>query len=214
MAPKKQQATSGTNTNTPDTTSEALPPLSPQEFRIYNRLAEHMDQFVSINLLPSSNHRSLINAVHPHPKQHNHFRLTWTQLQDACSTTGTSKRAAGLSPRQLIMTGLSFCSQLDFHHSIEEQHVFPVLAKKMPEFRRELALLTQHKRIHAGLEALEAYLMRCRAGEVELQRAEVKRLLDAFGEVLWAHLDDEVRALGAENMRRFWSVKEMGMLPM
>ncbi|GFF37083.1 hypothetical protein IFM58399_04770 [Aspergillus lentulus] len=168
--------------------NEPLPPLSPKDFRTYNRMAEQMDQF------------------------HNHFRLTWNQLQDACTSTG--KKSSGLSPRQLIMAGLSFCSQLDFHHSIEEQHIFPVLAKRMPEFRRELALLSQHRQIHKGLEKLEDYLTKCRSGEVDLQREEVKRLMDGFGDVLWQHLDEEVRTLGAENMRRYWSLQEMARLPM
>ncbi|GES65273.1 hemerythrin HHE cation binding domain protein [Aspergillus terreus] len=171
-----------------ETASGSQPPLSPKDFRVYNRMAEQMQQF------------------------HNHFRLTWNQLQDACEASG--KRPGGLSPRQLIMMGLGFCSQLDFHHSIEEEHIFPVLAKRMPEFRRELSLLGQHRKIHKGLVQLEDYLTKCRSGEVDLERPEMKRLMDAFGEVLWAHLDDEVRALEAENMRKYWSLKEMPTLPM
>lgn len=112
------------------------------------------------------------------------------------------------------MMGLQFCSQLDFHHSIEEQHIFPVLAKKMPEFRKELDLLKQHKQIHAGLEKLEAYLEKCRSGEEDLRREEVRSLMDAFGKVLWQHLDEEVQTLRAENMRQYWSVDEMRKLPM
>lgn len=143
--------------------------------------------------------------------QHNHFRMTWHQLQDAC--TNVSGRG-GLSPRQIILTGLGFCSQLEMHHSIEEQHIFPLLAKKMPEFRPRVALLKQHKQIHAGLEKFEAYLNDCRRGEVDLQRMEIKRLMDEFGEVLFAHLDDEVHTLRAENMRKYWTVDEMRRLPM
>ncbi|KAJ5300340.1 uncharacterized protein N7443_005342 [Penicillium atrosanguineum] len=166
----------------------SLPPLSPTEFRAYNRLSEQMDAF------------------------HNHFRMTWNQLYDACTSTG--KRPSGLSARQMIMMGLQFCSQLDFHHSIEEQHIFPVLAKKMPEFRKELELLTQHKQIHAGLEKLEAYLEKCRSGEEDMRREEIKRLMDGFGKVLWQHLDQEVETLKADNMRQHWSVEEMRRLPM
>ncbi|KAH2465379.1 hypothetical protein KXW63_005434 [Aspergillus fumigatus] len=187
MSPKKHQASADPHGHR-DGNNEPLPPLSPKDFRTYNRMAEQMDQF------------------------HNHFRLIWNQLQDACTSTG--KKPSGLSPRQLIMAGLSFCSQLDFHHSIEEQHIFPVLAKRMPEFRRELDLLSQHRQIHKGLEKLEDYLTKCRSGEVDLQREEVKRLMDGFGDVLWKHLDEEVRTLGAENMRRHWSLQEMARLPM
>ncbi|KAJ5876428.1 uncharacterized protein N7529_002012 [Penicillium soppii] len=165
---------------------EPLPPLSASDFRTYNRMSEQMEAF------------------------HSHFRLTWNQLWEACESSG--KRA--LSARQMIMMGLQFCSQLDFHHSIEEQHIFPVLAKKMPEFRKELELLSQHRQIHAGLEKLEKYLEKCRSGEEDMRREEVKRLMDGFGKVLWTHLDQEVKTLEAANMRKFWSLDEMRRLPM
>ncbi|KAJ5355581.1 hypothetical protein N7517_010190 [Penicillium concentricum] len=161
-------------------------PLSASDFRAYNRMSEQMEGF------------------------HSHFRLTWNQLWEACESSG--KRA--LSARQMIMMGLQFCSQLDFHHSIEEQHIFPVLAKRMPEFRKELELLSQHRQIHAGLEKLEKYLEQCRSGEEDMRREEVKRLMEGFGKVLWTHLDQEVQTLGAANMRKFWSLAEMRQLPM
>lgn len=53
------------------------------------------------------------------------------------------------------------------------------------------------------------YLSGVRRGERELVMGELKGIMDGFGGVLWAHLDDEVRELGAENMRRFWSVEEV-----
>ena len=110
--------------------------------------------------------------------------------------------------------GRQFCEQLSFHHGIEEQHIFPVLAQRMPAFRKELELLTQHKLIHDGLDKFEAYLQACSSGERELRLEELKALMDGFGEVLWAHLDDEVKELGAYNMSKFWSVEEMRSLPM
>lgn len=73
----------------------------------------------------------------------------------------------------MILMSLQFCSQLDFHHSIEEKHIFPDLAKKMSEFRRELGLLSQHRQLHAGLEKLAKYLDRCRSSVEDLRREEV-----------------------------------------
>jgi hemerythrin-like domain-containing protein len=119
-----------------------------------------------------------------------------------------------MSLRQFLTTGLDFCHHLEMHHSIEENHIFPPLARKMPEFRKELELLTQHKQIHAGLDRFEAYLEACRSGEQELRLEELKSLMDSFGDVLWAHLEDEVKALGAENMRRYWTLQEMKRMPM
>lgn len=92
--------------------------------------------------------------------------------------------------------------------------IFPVLAKKMPKFKKELHLLTQHKQIHAGLDIFEEYISKCKTGEKELQLTEMKAIMDTFGDVLWQHLDDEVEELGAENMRKYWSVDEMRRMPM
>lgn len=107
----------------------------------------------------------------------------------------------------------SFLSQLEVHHSIEEQSIFPILARKMPEFKREVHLLQQHKEIHKGMDRLEVYVADCRSGEKELRLDEMKKVMDSFGKVLWDHLDDEVRTLGAENMRKYWSPEEMRRLP-
>jgi hemerythrin-like domain-containing protein len=100
------------------------------------------------------------------------------------------------------------------HHGIEERHIFPILARKMPAFQKELELLTHHKMIHAGLEKMQEYLHDCRSGEKELRLSELKGLMDGFGDVLWTHLDAEVKELGAENMRKFWSLEEMRRMPM
>ena len=94
------------------------------------------------------------------------------------------------------------------------RHIFPVLARKMPAFKKELELLTQHKQIHAGLDKLTNYMDECSSGERELRLPELKEILDGFGKVLWQHLDDEVKELGAENMRKYWSKEEMARLPM
>ncbi|KAL2004808.1 hypothetical protein VTN00DRAFT_3081 [Thermoascus crustaceus] len=168
--------------------------LSPMEFRAYNRLADHMEMF------------------------HNHFRLTWNELYSTC-TSKTNQDMDFLSTRRLIQLGLQFCSQLGVHHSIEEEYIFPELATKMPEFRPgNSSLLAQHEQIHEGMDRMEAYLRRCLRGKIgeedqELRLEEVKRLMDGFGEVLWRHLDEEVRTLGAENMRRYWTLEEMRRLP-
>jgi hemerythrin-like domain-containing protein len=116
--------------------------------------------------------------------------------------------------RQFLSTGLDFCSHLEMHHNIEEQHLFPVLAKKMPAFRHELQMRSQHKEIHAGLLKLQKYLEEVRNGERELILKELKVVMDGFSKVLWQHLNDEVEQLGAENMRTFWTLDEMRKMPM
>lgn len=116
--------------------------------------------------------------------------------------------------RQYIDAGETFIHHLDVHHSIEEQYIFPVWAQKMPAFRKELELLTQHKQIHKGMDEMGAYLGKCKTGETELRMEELKRIMDGFGDVLFSHLDDEVKEIGAENMRKYWTKEEMTKMPM
>lgn len=70
----------------------------------------------------------------------------------------------------------------------------------------------QHKQIHAGLDRLETYLNECKGGKRDFRlqgEGSLKEVMDSFGEVLWTHLDEEVRLLGAENMRRYWTKEEI-----
>lgn len=122
-----------------------------------------------------------------------------------------------MSLKQFIDTGLQFAQHLTAHHGIEERFVFPMLARRMPEFRAGRnadALLQQHRAIHKGMDQFEAYLKACRARETELELGVLREKMDSWGEVLWTHLDQEVKTLGAENMRRYWTMEEVRSMPM
>lgn len=96
-------------------------------------------------------------------------------------------------------------------------HIFPVLAKKMPEFKQgknAAELLRQHKEIHNGMDVFQAYLQDCKAGREDFELSTLKAKMDTWGTVLWTHLDQEVATLGANNMRKYWSLEEMGRMPM
>ncbi len=82
----------------------------------------------------------------------------------------------------------------------------------MPSFRPEIHLLGQHKLIHEGIEKMEEYLAACRSGEKDFRLSELKSIMDTWGAVLWTHLAEEVEQLGAENMRKYWSLGEMKKL--
>lgn len=84
----------------------------------------------------------------------------------------------------------------------------------MPEFNKEVELLTQHQEIHKGLDRFQEYLTDCKVGRSELRMDEMKGLMDRFGGVLWLHMDDEVEQLRAEKMRKYWSLQEMRKMPM
>ncbi|KAK3400960.1 hypothetical protein B0T20DRAFT_405646 [Sordaria brevicollis] len=197
-----------------------LPPLSPEDFKVYNRLAEQMDYF------------------------HNHFRSMWNTLYTAC-IQDNSQGPAKLSERQLIEEGLRLARYLEAHHSIEETYIFPLLAEKMPQFRAAVyahdhhdhhhprqsrtkqegleedvaeaancELIQQHRAIHIGMEQFEKYLRDCRSKKAEFSLPVLKEKMDSWGDVLLKHLDQEVEELGAENMRAVWSREEMMRFPM
>ncbi|TPX11192.1 uncharacterized protein E0L32_001010 [Thyridium curvatum] len=200
--PAKEAAAEAGGEGAKKTAAEAetpapLPPLSPREFREYNHLADQMNAY------------------------HNHFRHTWTMLYTACTE---NRRPQGMSLRQFIDQGLYFVRGLTMHHNIEETYFFPQLAKRMPEFQAGKGkgkgggkgggggmaeLLQQHRQIHAGMDVFEEYLTQCRRGERELEMATLKAKMDSWGDVLWTHLDQEVKTLGAENMRKYWTKEEI-----
>jgi len=158
--------------------------VSAAQTLIFNRLADQMDYYHSI------------------------LRNTWNELNAATALTAPS-----YSPAQLIRLGLHFCDHLKGHHDIEEKYWFPVLGKKMEGFQPGHFAREQHKEIHVGLDVLAGYLKDCKSGTTDLDRAEVRRIMDSFGGVLWNHLDEEVRELGAENMKKYWTEAEMTNMP-
>ncbi|KAL4993915.1 hypothetical protein BDV10DRAFT_197959 [Aspergillus recurvatus] len=182
-----------------------MDPISPADFRIYNRLAEQMEII------------------------HNGFRAAWTELKTACSPSPSPPQFSTPFPptrgdsddadSEIILLGLSFCSGLSSHHSIEERYIFPLLADRMPEFAAGGVLMAQHEVIHDGLVRLGAYLRGCERyldrGEDgwRLDRGVLRGLLEGkdgeFERVLWEHLDWEVELLRPERLRRVWGVEEV-----
>lgn len=118
----------------------------------------------------------------------------------------------------LLSKGLSLVRYLETHHNIEETYLFPLLARKMPEFRTGRGggageLVRQHRLIHAGMESFDEYLRQCRSRETELELSVMKEKMDTWGDVLLAHLDQEVQTLRADNMRRYWTTDEIKAIP-
>ncbi|KAI1465118.1 uncharacterized protein F4812DRAFT_439630 [Daldinia caldariorum] len=133
----------------------------------------------------------------------------------------SKSKSSSRGGRSIINDGLAFVSQLEMHHSIEETYIFPVLARRMPEFRTDgkggknaAELLRQHEEIHKGMEGMQKYLRSCRDGEQDLDMATLKSQMETWGTVLWTHLDQEVTTLGAENMRKYWTAEEIRRIPM
>lgn len=120
------------------------------------------------------------------------------------------------------------------HHGIEEQHIFPILAKRMDVFKKGVGEhLEQHKHIHAGqscllywfcsadvlrhdegLDKLELFLNKTKSNHSAYAGEELRGILSSFGPVLFLHLDEEVKTLQGENMRRYYTLEELRRLPM
>ena len=142
---------------------------------------------------------------------HNHFKSTWNSLYNACEN---NRRPVGTSIKHFLETASQFVHHLEIHHSIEEQHIFPILAQRMPPFKEEMELLSQHKEIHAGMEKLEAYIDDCKNSRRDLRLDQMKNIMDSFGTILWTHLNEEVENLSPENMQKYWTIEEVRNFPM
>lgn len=55
---------------------------------------------------------------------------------------------------------------------------------------------------------------RYKEGKRDMRIKEMKGIINSFGDVLWTHLDNEVRQLKADNMRKYWSLEDVKRLPM
>lgn len=70
----------------------------------------------------------------------------------------------------------------------EETYIFPILAKKMPQFGKNHKAsgehLKSHNAIHNGLDRYEAYLKEAMAGP-EYDGAKLREIMDGFKEVLF-----------------------------
>ncbi|TDL24877.1 hypothetical protein BD410DRAFT_744576 [Rickenella mellea] len=101
---------------------------------------------------------------------------------------------------------------LTAHHSIEEKYVFPILATRMPSFAENEEHRQSHEGIHKGLDRLGALTKTYREDPTSFSPEEVRKCLESFKDVLMRHMDDEVKDLGAENMKKYWKLEEIDEL--
>ncbi|WVW85747.1 hypothetical protein I302_107785 [Kwoniella bestiolae CBS 10118] len=162
-----------------------------REEKEWNRLAVHMDQF------------------------HSHFRYEFNRVY-TLADGGFHKE--GLSLPRFLREAQQLYTHLDMHHRIET-YIFPVLAKKMPQFkegaRESGEHLKKHKGIHDGLEKYDAFLRNSLENQSEYNPGKLREIMDGFKEVLFTHLDEEVKDLGAESMKKAgWTLDELRRIPM
>lgn len=137
----------------------------------------------------------------------------------------------------------SLASHLQTHHGIEEHHIFPILARKMPQFaappggkhshsNKKIdssshsttkipsspapgSHLLQHEAIHHGLDQYSALLFKYQKDNTSFNPKELRDCMDSFREALFVHLDEEVESLSGESMRAAgWTLDEIRRIPM
>ena len=141
---------------------------------------------------------------------HQKFRSDFKTIY-ALSTTYQKR---GLSLPRYVDYALTFNSNLSFHHSIEEQMVFPALGARMPEFREGHEHKESHRKIHDGLEAYCEYLESVKQKPETYDASKLQKIMTDLGNVLFVHLDEEEESLGKDNMQKYWTLQEIAALPM
>lgn len=109
---------------------------------------------------------------------------------------------------------MQFHGHLCAHHDIEETYVFPVLARKMPSFADNEKHKSSHKVIHEGLDKLETLAASWKKEPTTFSPDTLRACLDEFRKPLFTHLDEEVRDLSSENLKKYYSLEEVDQLPM
>ncbi|TXT12775.1 hypothetical protein VHUM_01176 [Vanrija humicola] len=102
------------------------------------------------------------------------------------------------------------------HHGLEENYIFPALARKLPDkFGAHGHEKEQHKHIHTGLDSYDGYLHWARSHPDQYEGKKLRAIMDTFREVLYAHLDDEIKDLSAESLQKAgFTLDELRRVPM
>lgn len=196
VATSSSAATTSTAPTTTSTSAEK-PAEEPFQFKgnfkEWNRLADGMDRF------------------------HNHFRWEYKNVYD--NALGGYAKKRGQNLQRFLREAEQLAHHLDMHHRIEEAYIFPLLAKKMPQFkdggRDKGEHIKAHKGIHDGLERYQAYINQAKADPDGYDGEKLRKIMDSFHDVLFNHLDQEVEDLGAHSVQKAgFTLDELKRFPM
>ncbi|BGP30266.1 hypothetical protein JCM10296v2_002018 [Rhodotorula toruloides] len=140
---------------------------------------------------------------------HTYFRHSFRQLFELSDGSFNER---GMTVRDFMRLAEAFLTHLEFHHGIEEQHIFPVLAKRMPQFRVDHQ--EEHDTIHKGMHELRYLAKRFKLDPSSYSPDEFRKNLASWGPLLFYHLDAEVGSLKPDILRRYWTLQEAKHLPM
>jgi len=106
-------------------------------------------------------------------------------------------------------------NHLTMHHTIEERHLFPILAKSMPQFADNggVGHITSHHGIHEGLVELDRLVEQWENAPSTYSPTNMRACLDSFRDVLFRHLDEEVADLHGDNLKKYLTLEEVESLP-
>ncbi|KAF9033304.1 hypothetical protein BDZ89DRAFT_1063044 [Hymenopellis radicata] len=160
--------------------------MTSYEERKWNRLSERMSTF------------------------HEWFKQEFNNLHELADGSFNNR---GMNLTLYLHSARQFEHSLTSHHTIEERHIFPVLGKRMPSFAADHEHLKSHQGIHDGLESLAKLLHKWKQDPSTYSPEEMRACLDGFKDVLFTHLDQEVADLQGENMKKYWTLKELESIP-
>ncbi|KAI0958636.1 hypothetical protein AcV7_004395 [Taiwanofungus camphoratus] len=148
---------------------------------------------------------------------HDHFKLEFKHIYQLADGSFSNR---GMSLQTYLRMANQLVRHLTAHHTIEEEYIFPVLAKRMPGFGTGERHLKSHEAIHdgiylslsgnlcanncallltlwfqlllLGLDKLSALIRRWTMNPSTYSPTEMMACLDSWREVLFKHLDEEV----------------------
>ena len=140
---------------------------------------------------------------------HDRFRRQFLSIYEQAGQLPSVTAKENADIRRFCRGAYQLYEQLDGHHSIEEEYIFPALGKKMDVFKKgEGAHLQQHRQIHEGLDTYVDYLKACLRDQSKFDSGKLRGNMDSWRMVLFQHLDEEVDSLHPDNMKKYWTREE------
>ncbi len=93
---------------------------------------------------------------------HEGFRRNISQISALLLTLSPSASSSAKNKfnnlANLLYLSSGLCHHLETHHMIEERFIFPILAKKLPQFANSSQHTIEHQQMHKAIHNLESYV--------------------------------------------------------